>query len=87
MTAAGDLERCYTRINDYEACFGDLNVSGRESENKFYIIIAPEEDDLEPYLYVLSAEPQGAQERDKDGCGTFTLTHRGERGAGADDCW
>lgn len=40
--------------------------------------------------FTLSATPQGAQA--KDPCGTFTLTHTGERGlanntAPVTDCW
>lgn len=35
--------------------------------------------------FTLSAVPQNGQST--DGCGTFTLTHTGVRGAGAADCW
>lgn len=85
MTAAGDLERCYTRINNYEQCFDDLNLDGRKSENEFYEIIEPHENDLNPFSYMISAEPQGVQAARDTACGTFTFTHTGERKP--DGCW
>ncbi|MCE0733348.1 type IV pilin protein [Halomonas sp. G15] len=86
LTVAGDLERCYTRVNSYLACFNDLSISGRESENKFYKISAPN-GDVGASSYKIFAEPQGVQaSRDKE-CGVFTLTHTGVREADGNDCW
>lgn len=41
--------------------------------------------DSDASTFVLSAQPTGAQAGHE--CGTLTLTHRGRKGADANDCW
>ena len=82
LSAAQRLERCYTQFNRYDHASCTFSAG---SPDGFYTITATEQTQT---TFVLQAEPQGVQTRDK--CGTFTLNHLGERsdgGAVADRCW
>lgn len=83
MQAAGELERCYTLINNYKECFDGRGMSSWQSENKYYALSVSS---ISPASYVLVAGlgDNKAQERDAD-CLAMTLTHRGEREP--DACW
>lgn len=90
---AQTLERCYTRFGAYQNAAGDCsaatNVSaGNEvqSESDWYRVTADVDIAAGAQTYSLTAVPQGAQADDTD-CGNFTLTHTGQRGADAADCW
>ena len=85
LQAAQSLERCFTRLNAYNAA-GCPGVTGLTSEGFYRISFA----DGEPTAttFELEAEPVGAQENDP--CGTFTLDQRGQRTAAGDAslrCW
>lgn len=80
LTEAQRLERCFTRLNTYDGCPG-----GRDfTEGGFYTItIDVPEGGL---AYTVSAVPAGAQASESK-CGTFELTHTGERLPTTPGCW
>ncbi|GAB2778349.1 hypothetical protein GCM10027040_00720 [Halomonas shantousis] len=86
MEVAGRLERCYTSLNDYQACNIDFPIT---SEEGFYQIISSDTESTVS-TYKLLAIPQGAQKDDI--CSNFTLDNKGARGftgrdGSEDECW
>ena len=83
LSAAQQLERCFTRFNSYTAA-GCPDVTGL-TDDGFYNITLPVESAT---TFTLNAVPQGSQV--SDACGTLTLDHRGNRESGgdaSDRCW
>ena len=80
LTFAQQLERCYTRTNQYDAdsCPG----FPQDSAEGFYEITVVRT----PTTYELTATAQRRQSRDTQ-CATFTLDHRGNRDATGPNCW
>lgn len=88
MTAAQELERCYTRFFAYNHNDCQANPVGRRSEGGFYQI--SDQSDIQATTFTLVAAPQGRQVRDSE-CGAFTLDHRGNRdvvpNTDPSNCW
>lgn len=81
LSAAQQLERCYTTKNTYDSCF-DTTLS----QDGFYSVsLVTAESDGNSYK--LQAIPQGGQT--KDSCGTLTLDHLGRKDKTGDGtgCW
>jgi type IV pilus assembly protein PilE len=90
LTAAQQLERCFTRFHAYNAggCVvaTDIADGGMLSVDEWYLIT-----DSNPgaTTYTLVATPQDAQASDTR-CGALSLTHTGVRAADGtvpDRCW
>ena len=96
LSAAGALERCFTRFNSYAEDDGCTWVSGVASTERKYTINDTSQTATE---YVLEANPVAGMGQDKDSqCYTFTLDSTNSRGnenkagtaAGTDtvrSCW
>lgn len=88
LSAAGVLERCYTRFNTYAFSATGCTASfGTNSANNHYTITAPTRTDTE---FSLLATAIGSQANDS-ACANFTLTNtntRGVSGSGTvQECW
>lgn len=86
LNVAQRLERCFTQFNAYNhaSCAVTLPMDSPEG---FYEI-SFSEGGPSAGAYLLNATPQGAQENDR--CGTFSLTHTGQRSVSGDAsarCW
>ncbi|MDT8410076.1 MAG: type IV pilin protein [Wenzhouxiangellaceae bacterium] len=84
LQAAQQMERCYTRANAFSSC-----AIAPVSPDGHYGISAPT---LTATEFTLAADPKAeaaSGEQSADPCGTFTLDHRGIRGASSesDRCW
>jgi type IV pilus assembly protein PilE len=80
------LEKCYTRIHDYDACTDEVDLGALDSER--YAFSA---DAVDATTYTLQAVPQGGQADDDAQCGTLTIDQEGQReqtGPGTTrECW
>lgn len=94
LTASQAMERCFVRQNTYVGCTLPTYEGGTQtSPDGFYTLsFAPSgagvpSPNPSPTAYVIRAVP-GTQQSN-DACGTFTLDHRGNRGAASADarCW
>jgi type IV pilus assembly protein PilE len=88
LSAAGALERCYTRFNTYAfSATGCTAAFGTNSPNNHYTITAPTRTDTE---FTVLATAVGAQAKDT-ACGNFTLTNTNTRGVSGSktvqECW
>lgn len=79
LSAAGALERCFTRFNTYvEAEDGCAWESGQVSTEGKYTVVATTREATE---FVLEAQPVAGKGQDKDTqCHTFTLDSTNARG-------
>ena len=83
LSAAQQLERCFTRFNSYQAA-GCPTVTGVTDDGFYELSLTT----ITATTFTLSAAPRAAQVG--DACGTLTLTHLGARGSGgnaSDRCW
>jgi len=89
LSAAGALERCYTRFNSYKAADGCTVTFNVPSPNNNYTITAPTQAATE---FSLLATATGGQAKDTD-CKNFTLSNTNVRGvtgtksATPQECW
>ena len=85
LEMAQDLERCYTRTNNYGGC----GIGNRTLDSgRYEISIATPQTNQ----FTLTAVPQEQGRQDSDKCGSLTLNHQGVRGVSADgmnvnECW
>ena len=86
MRAAGELERCFTVVNDYKQCYLERGLADWSSENSYYKLPELDEDKVKSYSYTLEAKlgPNDVQRGDS-ACLPITLSHLGERNP--DACW
>lgn len=83
LQIAQALERCYTRFSRYDdtancPIANTLSGGGNQpTENGHYLITAPT---LTATQFTLNAARQGSQATRDKWCGTFTLTHTGQKG-------
>lgn len=83
MQTAQVLERCYTRYSSYN--HANCNVSFPfDSENGHYQITASRHTAT---AFTIEAAPQGTQDTRDKWCGTFTLTHTGQKDMTGDADW
>jgi type IV pilus assembly protein PilE len=75
LSAAGALERCYTRFNSYAAADGCTVVFPVNSTNNNYVITAPTQDAV---AFALVATPLAGQLADTS-CANFTLDNANAR--------
>ena len=78
LTAAQQLERCYSQNFKYADCTGLPSAS----PEGYYTITA----ELKDASYTLTATAIGVQARDT-ACPTFTLTNTGQRTPASGQCW
>ena len=87
LSAAGALERCFTRFNSYAAADGCTVTFPSTSTNNNYQITAPTQTAT---AYTITAAPQGGQLADSD-CASFSLTSANVRSVtgtkSATQCW
>jgi type IV pilus assembly protein PilE len=80
------LEKCYTRIHDYDECLDEIDIDANDSE-RFSFSVSGTPTATE---YTLQAVPIGGQAED-DECGTLRINQTGERtrtgAAPMRDCW
>lgn len=81
LAAAQILERCFTRLNAYNAD-GCPDPAGASDDGYYQITVA-----RDATTYTLTAAPQGDQVNDP--CGTFTLDYLGNKTPVPDSkrCW
>lgn len=81
LAAAQILERCFTRLNAYNAD-GCPDPAGASDEGYYQITVA-----RDATSYTLTAAPQGDQANDP--CGNYTLDHLGNKSPlpSGDRCW
>lgn len=91
METAQALERCYSRFGAYNNanCTGMFPLT---SENGWYVVSAPGQNNIGANTFLLSAVPQGTQATRDTKCGTLTFNHVGQRGVvnatgTPSDCW
>lgn len=83
LSAAQQIERCFTRNNSYAGCTVDA-----ASPDGFYNVAFSE--GPAATSFTLRAVPTGKQQRDASKCTNFTVNHLGERdasGSESDKCW
>jgi type IV pilus assembly protein PilE len=89
LTAAQQLERCFTRFHSYTdlGCVVATDIAdGMPSQDGWYLIT---DTAATATTYTLLATPQGGQASDTR-CGALSLTHTGARdatGTAPDRCW
>ena len=87
MSAAGALERCYTRLNSYKADDGCTAGNDYFSENQTYKITIETPTAL---TFLATATPQGTQ-ADDTACSNFTINQVGVKGVSGTktvpECW
>jgi len=90
LTAAQQLERCFTRFHSYTdvgcTVAADIADAGMPSQDGWYLIT---DTAATATTYTLVATPQGGQASDTR-CGALSLTHTGARdatGTTPDRCW
>jgi type IV pilus assembly protein PilE len=88
LEEAQRLERCFTRFNLYfdSAVPGRCPAPAGPTEGSFYNL---DTSTVAATTYTLRAAPAPGTSQATDGCGTFTLTHTGQRGwsGPATGCW
>ena len=79
------LEKCYTRIHDYDECLDEIDVDASDSERFSFSVSASTATE-----YTLQAVPIGGQAED-DECGTLRIDQTGQRtrtgSAPMRECW
>ena len=86
LGAAQELERCFTRFNDYRECGFEVGTEF-PSPDGFYLVTPTQ---LSATAYELTAVPEPPQTRDALRCTTFVVRHTGAReatGTLEDQCW
>lgn len=90
LATAQQLERCYTRVIDYQECVEfPINIPLDAAGTAVTYQIADPGAALTQNAFLLTATRQNSQTRDDD-CGDFTLNERGVRGVTEGDparCW
>lgn len=88
LSAAGGLERCFTRFNAYDAagCTVSFPVTVGDGTGTYRVSAT----DIQPDTFTLQAVPIGQQARDT-ACGTFGLNSGNQRTVSGTkpvkDCW
>lgn len=88
LSAAQQMERCFTRTDSYDGCFNN----GFASEQGFYTVTA-ETTEASPTVFTLTAQASGGRPKNPLDCRTLKMDQTGKRGSGDDvttdlaGCW